>query len=151
MVAVASKVSMSGSSHSRRHLQRFIMPHLKSAEIRHVLTRDRTILPATHTFIHIGTSHPAFTPQPQCITAHGLGLISRPADMGRRLSWPGCLAEILRWFARPKTVTHQSISRGGRESNSPISSRESNAVTTGLPNHSKVYSVQDDECQCQLT
>jgi len=34
------------------------------------------------------------------------------------------------WFARPKTVTHPSISRGGRELNSRPSSRESNALTT---------------------
>jgi len=34
-------------------------------------------------------------------------LISRPTE-GRRLSWPGWLGEILRWFARPKMVTHTS-------------------------------------------
>jgi len=28
------------------------MTHLKSAQVWHVLTRDRTVLPATHTFIH---------------------------------------------------------------------------------------------------
>jgi len=33
---------------------------------------------------------PAFTPQPQSITALWLVLISRPAE-GRRLSWPGKL------------------------------------------------------------
>ena len=38
---------------------------------------------------------PAFTPQPQSITALWLVLISRPTE-GRRLSWPGWLGEILR-------------------------------------------------------
>ena len=49
-------------------------------------------------------SHPAFTPQPQSITAVWPVLIFRPAK-GRRLSWPGWLGEILRWFAHPTTVT----------------------------------------------
>jgi len=47
----------------------------------------------------------AFTPQPQSITALWPVLVSRPVE-GRRLSWPRWLGEILRWFARPKTVTH---------------------------------------------
>jgi len=42
---------------------------------------------------------PAFTPQPQSITALWLVLISRPAE-GRRLSWRGWLGEILKWFIR---------------------------------------------------
>jgi len=37
-----------------------------------------------------GTSHPAFTPQPQSITALWPVLVSRSAE-GRRLSWPGWL------------------------------------------------------------
>jgi len=39
------------------------------------------------------------TCQPHSITALWLVLISRPAE-GRRLSWPGWLGEILRWFVR---------------------------------------------------
>ena len=50
----------------------------------------------------------------------------------------GCLGEILRWFACPKTVTHPTISRGGRESNSRAPSRESNVLTTRLPRHPSV-------------
>jgi len=42
---------------------------------------------------------PAFTPQLQSITALWLVLIFRPAQ-GRRLSGPGWLGEILRWFVR---------------------------------------------------
>ena len=55
-----------------------------------------------------------------------------PAE-GRRLSWPGWLGEILRWFAHPKTVIHPSTSCGGRESNSGQSSRKSSALTTEPP------------------
>jgi len=58
-------------------------------------------------------SIPVFTPQPQSITALWLVLISRPAE-GRRLSWPGWLGEIPRWFACPKTVTHPSTNRARR-------------------------------------
>ena len=52
-----------------------------------------------------------FTPQPQSVAALWLVLISRPAE-GRRLSWPGRLREILKWFhwfARPKTVTYTGL------------------------------------------
>jgi len=91
-----------------------------------VLTRDiaQFYLPPTRLSTY-GKNHPAFTPQPQSSTALWPVLISRPAE-GRRLSWPGRLCEILRWFAGPKTVTHPSISRGGRESNSQPSSHKFN-------------------------
>ena len=62
-----------------------------------------------------------FTPQPQSVAALWLVLISRPAE-DRRLSWPGRLGEILRWFhwfARLKTVTYPSICRGSRRVASP--------------------------------
>jgi len=65
--------------------------HHYSAQIWHAqLTRDRTVLPATHTFIHKWNEPPAFTPQPQSVTALWPVLIFRPAE-DRRLSWPGCL------------------------------------------------------------
>jgi len=79
--------------------------------------RDRSVTCHPHVYPH-GISHPAFISQPQTISP----LISRPAE-GRWLSWPGWLGEILRWFARPKTVTHPSISRGW-ESNSQPSFRK---------------------------
>jgi len=49
----------------------------------------------------------------QSVTARWLVFISRPSE-GRRLSWPGGLGEILRWFARPKTVILPSICCGDR-------------------------------------
>ena len=45
-------------------------------------------------------SHARLYPQLQSITAISLVLISCTTD-GRRLSWPGWLGEILRWFAHP--------------------------------------------------
>ena len=90
-----------------------------------------------HPPTHLSTrkmNHPAFTPQPQSITALWSILISRPAE-GRMLSWPGWLGETLRWFARSKTVTHPSISCGRRESNSRPSNRKSNTLTIIVPNH----------------
>jgi len=48
-----------------------------------------------HVYPQVEWTIPAFTPQPQSITALWLLLISRP-DEGRRLSWPGWLGEILR-------------------------------------------------------
>ena len=53
-------------------------------------------------------NHTCIYSQPQSITALWLVLVSRPAD-GRRLSWPGWLGEIPRWFAGLKTVTHSGI------------------------------------------
>jgi len=44
---------------------------------------------------------PAFTPQPQSVTALWPVLIFRPAE-GRRLSYKPS------WFTRPQTVTHPS-------------------------------------------
>jgi len=91
--------------------------------------------------MHIhGTSHPTFIPQPQSVTARWPVLISRPAE-GRRLSLPGWLGDILRWFARQKTVAHPSTSRGGRESNSRPSSRKFNALTTRLPSYPVIRSL----------
>ena len=65
------------------------------------VTRDHTVLPATHTFIQMEwtTAAALRSPQPQSITALWLVLISRPAE-GRRLSWPGWFGEILRWSVR---------------------------------------------------
>ena len=116
----------------------------------HVLTTDHTVLPATHTY---GMSHPAFTPQTQSITALWLLIIFRPAE-GRRLSWPGWLCEILRWFACANTVTHRSTIRGGRESNSRPSSRKSNVITTRLPSHLAIalcWRVKSMPYYCDLT
>jgi len=52
-----------------------------------------------HVYPQVEWTIPAFTSQPQSFTALWLVLISRPAE-GRRLSWPGWLGEILRWFIR---------------------------------------------------
>jgi len=104
--------------------------HLQSAQVWHMLRRDHTVLPSTHTFIHKWNE--PYLPLLQSVTALWHWLISRPAE-GRRLSWPGWLCEILRWFARPKMVAHPSISHGGRESNLQPLSDEFSAVTTRLP------------------
>jgi len=55
-----------------------------------------------HVYPQVEWTTIAFTPQPQSITTLWLVLISRPAE-GRRLSWPGWLGDILRWFAQPST------------------------------------------------
>jgi len=57
----------------------------------------------------------------QSVTALWLVLISHPVK-DKRLSWPGWLGEIPRWFSHTKMVTHPSISCGGEESNSRPSS-----------------------------
>ena len=48
-----------------------------------------------HVYPQVEWTIPAFTPQPQSITALWLVLISRPAE-GRRLSWRRWLGEIMR-------------------------------------------------------
>ena len=75
-----------------------------------------------HFYPQVGLAVRAFTPQPQSVSALWLVLISRRAE-GRLQSWYGWLGEILRWFARPKTVTHPSICRGNRTRNHRVSSR----------------------------
>jgi len=45
------------------------------------------------------------------------------------------LGEILTWFARPKTITHPSTNRCGRESNSRPSTRKSSVIASGPPSH----------------
>jgi len=52
-------------------------------------------------------SHPAFTHQPQSITALRPVLISRPAE-GRRLKLAWEAGYMARSYARQKTVTHPS-------------------------------------------
>ena len=47
-------------------------------------------------FSTYGMSHPAFTAQPQSVTA--LRLVHFRPSEGRRLGWPGWLGEIPRWF-----------------------------------------------------
>ena len=56
----------------------------------------------------LSTSGMNHNSQPESVTALWLVLITRPAE-DRRLSWPGLLSEILRWYARTNTVTHASI------------------------------------------
>jgi len=55
--------------------------------------------------VHPKWNKSAFTPGPQNVTSLWPVLISCPTE-GRRLSWPGWIGVILRWFIRPKTVTH---------------------------------------------
>jgi len=50
-----------------------------------------------HVYPQVESTIPAFTPKLQSITALWLVLDSRPTE-GRRLSWPGWLGKILRWF-----------------------------------------------------
>ena len=66
-----------------------------------------------HVYPQVEWTIPAFTPQLHSITALWLVLISCPAE-GRRLSWPGWLGEILRWFARRRQVTRPSTNRARR-------------------------------------
>jgi len=86
---------------------------------------DHAVLPATHVYRQVQSAILAFTPQPHSITTLWMVLISCAAE-GSKLSWPGWLGKILRWFIRMKTVTHPIISHGSRES------KESSAITTGL-------------------
>jgi len=79
----------------------------------------------THTFIHKWNKPPAFTPQPQNVTALWLVLISRSTE-GRRLSWFGEHGEIVRWFTRPQRSPPIPVlvaAVGNR-------TRKSNALTT---------------------
>ena len=108
----------------------------------HRQTRVATIHFASST-THAKCNEPYLPLTPsRSVAALWLVLISRLAE-GRRLSWPGWLVEIPRWFDRPKTVIHPSVCRGGRELNPRPSSRDSNALTTRLPSNRRVKNCSD--------
>ena len=54
-----------------------------------------------HPQVHPKWNKPTFTVVPHNITSLWLVLVSFPTE-GRRLSWPGWLGEILRWFIRQR-------------------------------------------------
>jgi len=58
-----------------------------------------------HVYPQVEWTIPAFTPQPQSITALWLVLISRPAE-GRRLSWPGSVIDAQ---VPSTTQTHATV------------------------------------------
>ena len=87
-----------------------------------MLTRDHTVLPATHTFIHEWNEPSCLYSQPQSITALWPVLITRPTE-SRRLSWPVWL------------VTYRGFMPGWRRSfhlsaNRPILRRPGIKLTT---------------------
>ena len=64
------------------------------------------------TAFRMAMNYPAFTLQPQRITAlWPVGLLIYRSMEVRRLSCPGVAGYILRWYACPKTVTHPSTNR----------------------------------------
>jgi len=109
---------------------------LRRSGMAHV-NEDHTLTCHPHVHSQVGWLYCLYS-QPQSITAIKLLLISRPAEC-RRMSWPGWFGEILRWFARPKTGTHPSNSRGCRQSNWWPSNREFKALTIRLP--SRLYVI----------
>jgi len=91
-------------------------------------------------------SHPAFTPQPQSITALWPVLISRLAE-GRRLSWAVWLGKILRWLiARPK-VTHPelAVAAGNRIRDHRVANQRPNHWTTEP--HTKIFGLANATIQ----
>jgi len=116
-------------------VHRFIMSRCRSSLRCSGMARDNK---GSHSFTsHLHVYPRTFTLQLQRITTVWLVLISHTTE-GRRLSWRGWFDEILRWFARPKTVIHPSTSHGGWESNSQPSSRKSSTLTTRLLSHPTV-------------
>ena len=73
------------------------MAHIYKSDVARVNEGSHSFTCHPHVYPQVEWTIPAFTPQPQSITALWLVLISRPAE-GRRLSWPRWLGEILRWF-----------------------------------------------------
>jgi len=68
-----------------------------------VIMKIKNYLPPTY----VEWTMPAFTAQPQSVTALWPVLISRPAE-GRRLSWPGSL--VTYWGGLPELVNGNSFS-----------------------------------------
>jgi len=99
----------------------------------HTLTRDHTVLPATHTFIHKWNELYLPLNSGRRASPHfGCYSFSVPLRVG---GWVGLCGLVKYWgcSARPKTVTHPSIHHSSRELHLRLSSPESNALTTRLP------------------
>ena len=99
----------------------------------HTLTRDHTVLPATHTFIHKWNELYLPLNSSRRASPHfGWYSFLVPLRVG---GWVGLCGLVKYWgcSARPKTVTHPSIRRSSRELNPRPWSRESNDLTTRLP------------------
>ena len=87
-----------------------------------------------------GMNHICIYSQLQSITALWLVLISRPAPAeGRRLSWRMWFGEILRWFARPKTISHPSTNRARRRVTSLIRQRCNYRYATPPPPPTPIF------------
>ena len=84
---------------------------------------------------HSFTCHPRVYPQVEMsVDTLWLVLIS--------WSWPGWHGEILRWFARLKTVIHTNICRSAQELNPWPWNCKFNALTTRLPSYTcHLYSL----------
>jgi len=76
----------------------------------HVLTRDHTFLPTTHTFIH-EWNDPSCLYSPAAVHQRTLAGIHFPSHRGSEADLAWVAGYILRWYARPKTVTHPSTNR----------------------------------------
>jgi len=109
--------------------------HLWSTRVWHVLTRDHTALPATHTFICIWN-------EPLCLyppaAEHHRTLAG--THFPSRLEQEAELAWVARWNTEAVCLPENghsvpSIRGGGRESNLRQSSRKSNAIKTRLTSH----------------
>jgi len=120
------------------NVQRFIISDfsLRRSSMACVNDGSHSFTSHPHVYPHVEWAIPAFSPQLQSISALWLVFISRPTE-GRRLSCPGWLGEILRWFAaaHPKTVTRPSTDQSSWESSSRLSRCESSALTTRPPSH----------------
>jgi len=118
------------------------------AQVWHVSTRGHTDLLATHTFIH-KSNEPYLPLSPAAERRRTSAGTHFPPAEGRRTSWSRWLGEILRWFVRPKTVTHGSICRSGLELNPRPSSRESYAITTRPLSHQVHQATLSYATTCQ--
>ena len=87
---------------------------------------------------------PAFTPQPQGVTALWLVLIARTHERMARLSWPGCLVtyeihvNVRHREFYPDTVTYLSTNRARRRLTSLI---ETNALPLRQTRPPTVYMI----------
>ena len=108
----------------------------QSTQVRHVLISDHTCNPYVYPQ-QVEWTTPAFTRQPQNISALWLVLISCPAE-GTGV-WVG-LGGLVKYCgdvpARRRSLSY-SISCGGRESNTRPSSCEPDPLTTTQPSQTK--------------
>jgi len=115
-------------------------PNHRSAEVWHALSRNLTVLPATHVFTATCMNHASAFP------AEAGPRFTDPGGIEGWVDLVGWLRYIPRWFTRPVTVTHPSTHRARCWLTSLIRPTSLAATAVRQPTLSGVLGVYPPPC-----